>query len=237
MTTTEGGSIDSTKAIDDAITNINQKLEEKFQATDSKLESVTNTIMDELRTPKKGAEAPKPRWLDDSEEDEGETYLTRKEFRSAVKEIARDITVESTKTARQLDEEKMQKQMHDAQVFREFPMLDETSIHYRPEFNKEVVADMTRRCQAGRSMEDVDLLADAAQRVWGKWVQQGRLVPQHFAEGEHQRTVARTGALSMGDGGASITTAPNSRQIALASQVGLSKERLMQLLERNKKIG
>lgn len=229
---------DKALSIDEIVGQVSKAVEEKIGGVRNALDA-TNEKLDSWAT-KKAPKEPDEDFKFVGEDDDGE-FVTKKDLKNFAKVVV-DKTAElakstSAKMTNEVITEKQVKVARDVAALSAFPMMDSRNTEkYQEDFLKDVDTEMNQRIDRGRNRNDPDLLYDAAAAIHAKWVNSGKLVPDHMVKEESRKMNNNDDDFDIRGGGRGPSGKPNEYQIGLAAQFGMSKERLTQLIERNKKI-
>jgi len=184
----------------------------------AKLDAGMSNLEKKLVKPEEKEEEP---WEPESDDD---TPLTRKEAAALFQKAKKE-----NETA---NEVKTKKQMMDSRAMQEFPELNQASPHFMKKFHDEVSKEISQRVSRGRSADDVDLVYDCTAAVAARGNREGWLNQREKIQREAARRNATEDNFDGAGRGAQTSSEPSEEQTRFASTVGLTKEKLTQLLER-----
>jgi hypothetical protein len=224
---------DEPNPLDDAIKNIDRKLDERTSRQDEILEKHGNTLS--AISDKLNPREPEPKsWLDDDEEQP----VTRKDLKIFHSEIKGEMKDVSKEVVTNVVDKKTNTGNRDSEAFHDFPELHKGGELFNPIFKKEVEAEMSQKLGRVASEEDravvvnsPDFLYDAAATVWAKWARQGRTAPRHVIEESHAAGNANADSFPI-TGRASPTKGKlTDYQTNLAQRMGMNMGRLRERIE------
>lgn len=214
------------KALNDKIAPIDQTLQElKRKRVEEEAEAEEE---EEEETEEEGSE-------EDAELDD-DAVLTGKDVKRLLKKEVKKISKTVTKNVNGVLNANATKNAQDVQTFRQFPMLDQNSQSYDPDFMKLTQAEIRSRVQNGRNSEDPYLLQDSAAAVYArdtKW-QKMKLNsdPNEFQRNENNRD----GQFQVRNlGGSKGGSGPSQTQIAFAQKIGFDQKKLTAQLKKRAK--
>jgi hypothetical protein len=201
---------------------------------DEKVSQKLDGFLDKVKEEVKPKEEPKDDFKWTADDDESESYVTKKDLKEIVtktleksKEISEESAKKTTDSTIQAKEARLTK---DRQAVTDFPMLS-NGQYYDKEFVEAVSKEMDARIARGRHKDDPDLMYDSAAVVkarsgkWDKTMQEKVLEETRDFNNQQSRFTAK-GKGKKGPSG------PSESQKELARKMGMDTEKFVERFKR-----
>lgn len=214
---------------DSVINAINAKVDEKFNDQSLKLDDAIS----KLNSLDKDSDKKISSWLDDIKDDE--EYISKNDVRKIIQDLKNSMKSDFDKLIDTKISTKDKMRERDAEAFQDFPQMNPSSNEFDKKFSDEIKQEVDRRASSNKNERtNPELLYDVASKIYSKWVRQGLIVPSSIANKMKQETDLKDQTLTLKEKKLKGSNKPSASQIELAKNMGLSEERLAQLIENNR---
>ncbi len=209
--------------IEDVVKSLESKIDEKVGANNQRFDSLEQklddikTIQTHPQTPQTPAETP-------SEEEDDDDPMSKKEVKKKISEIKSEVIKEAKKIASETYETNSNKRNLDEKAFKDYPMMNQQSDSFDPEFLNDIKAEIRSRKEGGDDADRSSFINDVAATVYSKWNRDGKIVSQKDAEEENQRLNNQDSSFNVKGRRDVKTGKPNASQYEFAEKMGLEKE-------------
>ena len=206
---------------------IDSAVAKKIDPLDQKILELKNKQVEEAE--EEESEDPDFDAMDDDD------VLTKKDVVRLLKNHSKVIDTGVTEKIKNSLTESANKATQDTRVFKDFPMLDQDSHLYDSEFEKQTRSEISKRKQAGRSVDDPYLIYDAASTVFAQnpGFQKKKLENN---VSEFQRTQNNRDNNFTMQGRSNSSNTATASQVALAEKLGWNAKGLNDHLKKRSKV-
>jgi len=229
----ENGGTEETKdnPIDKIVSSIEARVGEKLTGHFGSLEEKLEALRAQEQAQKKDqSDDDDVSWGDDDDDEP----LTKKELKDILLKYKDDFGKQTAQLIESTFNEKKKVAERDIEAFTDFPMLNKQSKYYDQDFEVEVRKEIDRRVKRGRKRNDLDLLYDSAATVKAKSPRWHKTIEEKAVD-ENRRYNNQEGGFSLKGKKQIDQSKPNENQIEFAKRMGLSKERLEEIMKKRAK--
>jgi hypothetical protein len=201
----------------------NEALEALEKRVSDKISDGMSSLESKIVTKPEPDPEPVEDWGDEDDS------ISKKDLPEIVKKVTEKVSRDTTQKL----ELATKKQQRDAEAMHDFPELNKNGPNFSKSFHDRVSREITERLQRGRRSDDLDLIYDSAAAVASRGAREGWYVPHSRAEKTNAKKNAKDDSFNV-SGSLQAKDGPTEGQVNFAKKVGMSKEKLLQHIEKKR---